>query len=91
MLINPKISFQVSDTTGQRNYRITSPGDRTVGEVLDHAASRLALDRMDMDGNRLELEARRERGGLKINRSDRVADALQDEDHVRLHPRVTAG
>jgi hypothetical protein len=92
MIALATIGITASDVSGQRRVSVRDiPVESTVGEVLDALTPRLHLDRLDQDGNPLQVEARLDREARALHRSELVRDALRPEDHLVLHPRVTAG
>ena len=86
------IGIRVSDVTGQNKYRAPAvPRDSTVGELIQALLANMGLSRHDHEGRPLQYRARLEREARHLNGSERVADALRDEDHVVLQPNVDAG
>jgi hypothetical protein len=86
------IGLTACDVTGQRRVSVSDVSvDTTINELLGGLTRHLELDRVDRNGNPLQVEARLEREGRALRRSERVGDALQPNDHLVLHPRVMAG
>jgi hypothetical protein len=92
MIQQTKLSLTASDVTGQRRITVRDvPLDSTVGEVLDGVIPMMHLNRTGPDGRPLSVEARLDREGRHLARSERVQDALRHEDHLVLHPKIIAG
>ena len=92
MIQQTKLSLTAGDVAGQRRVALRDvPLDSTVGEVLDGLIPMMQLNRTGPDGRELVVEARLEREGRQLSRSERVQDALRHEDHLVLHPRIMAG
>ena len=92
MIQQTKLSLTASDVSGQRKASLPDvPFDSTVGEVIDGLIPIMNLNRIGSDGRQLHIEARLDREGRHLNRSERVQDALRHEDHLVLHPRIMAG
>lgn len=92
-MIMPTIELSASDTTRQKRVRLRGiPTDQAVGELLDHEIlPRLALPRLDSQQRPIAWSARLSRTGQYVNRSERVSDALLDQDEVVLQPNIDAG
>ena len=92
MIQQTALSLTASDVTGQRKIHIDDvPLDATIGEVLGGVLPALNLARTGTDGKDLVVEARLEREGRYLSRSEKVRDALRHEDHLVLQPRIMAG
>ncbi|HEV7403701.1 MAG TPA: hypothetical protein VGO11_12270 [Chthoniobacteraceae bacterium] len=88
--------------TATLRLRATDPGERnpvqlsdvsidlTVGELLDSLVESMHLPRHDRSGRPLEYQARLDREGRHLHRSERVA-VLEQDDELVLHPSVDAG
>ena len=84
------ITLRVSDVSGQRNVVVRDiPRDASWGQTMQAVLGRMSLPRNP------EVETiwkgRLEREGRHIHASEIVGEALQNEDHVVLHPEVQAG
>ena len=64
--------------------------DLTVGELIDSLRESMLLPELDRSGRPLEYQARLDREGRHLHRSERVG-VLQDDDEIVLHPSVDAG
>jgi hypothetical protein len=87
------LTLCVTDVTGQKKIKFrVAPGDTetTVGELVDTLLPRMGLPPM-ADGRPLSYSARLERAGRHLQGSERVADALQDNDELMLSPSINAG
>ena len=86
------IGIRVSDVTGQKKYRADGvPRDSTVRELVQGLLTKMGLARNDHEGRPLEYRARLAREARHLNGAERVADALEEDDEVVLHPNVDAG
>jgi hypothetical protein len=92
MIQQTKLSLTASDVTGQRRVSLGDVSlDATLGEVIDSVLPAMSLNRRNADGRELVVEARLEREGRQLHRSELVRDVLRHEDEIVLHPRVMAG
>ena len=92
MIQQSKLTLTASDVAGQRQATLRGvPVDSTVGQVLDELMPMMNLSRRTSDGRDLVVEARLDRLGRNLRRSEIVRDSLQHEDHLVLHPRIMAG
>ena len=85
------LTINVSDVSGQKAFkarRIDPEG--TVGELVDGLVPRLDLVGQ-VAGIPLPYTARLDREGRHLNRSERIGDALQQEDRIVLAPSIDAG
>ena len=85
------LTVSVTDVSGQKLFRARdiSP-DSTVGELITSLPSRMGLvDRAN--GQPIAYTARLEREGRQLNASERVCDALQENDRLVLAPSIDAG
>jgi hypothetical protein len=86
------LSITARDITGQKRFRARDiPGDYLVGDVVDGLLPRMQLDHRDQSGSPIKFEARRERGGLHLNRAEIVGEVLKEDDELVLTPRIMAG
>jgi hypothetical protein len=85
------LSIEARDITGQKRHRVhrVDP-DRTVGELLDRLLPRLDLP-TQADDRPLLYGARLQREGRQLHRSERLGDALQEDDELLLAPTIEAG
>ena len=92
MIKASSIQLTASDASGQRQARLDRvPLSSTVGEVLNEFIPIMNLNRSGSDGQETVVEARLDREGRNLRRSELVGDSLRHEDHLVLHPRVVAG
>ena len=81
-----------SDPSGQRQVRVEEvPADSTIGELVDQLAGALSLNRLDPRGRPLAIQARLDREGRHLHRSERAQDCLKPGDHLVMHPKIMAG
>jgi len=86
------ITLEATDVAGQHPVSAPDvPMDATVGEVIQGLLGEMNLPRNDSDGNPLAYQARLEREGRHLHSSERVGDALQDNDRIVLQPEIEAG
>ena len=87
-----ELTFQVQDVTGQRVTSVREvPADSTVGELIDSTLAKMKLPGIDSKGRPMVYQARLEREGRHLHDSERVSDAVQNDDRVVLLPTVEAG
>jgi hypothetical protein len=88
----PKVSVRVRDASRQKLARADVPTDSTVGELVQGLIrSRMKLPENDPEGRPLNYHARLEREGRHLHASERVGDALQNDDEIVLQPNIQAG
>ena len=86
------MGFRVSDVSGQNTVRASGvPRSSTVSEMLDGLLAKMGLARIDSEGRPLNYQARLEREGRHLHGSERVGDALQEDDELTLAPNIDAG
>jgi hypothetical protein len=86
------LGLHVSDVSGQRTVRASSvPRGATVGELVHGLLAKMRLPRNDVSGRPLTYRARLEREGRHLNGSERVGEALRDDDRIVLQPNIDAG
>ena len=77
-----------SDVSGQKTAHVKDvPADATVGELVQELLSQMKLPQNDG----VQYQARLEREGRHLNRSERVGDSLQEDDRILLQPDINAG
>ena len=77
-----------------RQRRVTLTGvDRqlSVDELVRGLVPRMRLPRLDARGRPLSYHVRLDREGRHLHASERVGDALQDEDELTVQPYISAG
>jgi hypothetical protein len=86
------IGLRISDVSGQKSAEAKGvPADSTVGELVHGLLGSMRLPRNDVTGRPLTYRARLEREGRHLHASERVGDALQENDRLVLQPNVDAG
>ncbi len=86
------LEFRVEDVTGQKVTTFKSvPVDGTIRELIDDTLARMKLPATGPGGRPVAYQARLARGGRHLHDSERVSDALQNDDRVVLLPSVEAG
>lgn len=91
MVSNDMITITARDVTGQRRTSYEIPRNSSVNDLIDQVGDRMNLLREDADGRPITWYARHEREGRSLHRSEKVGDALQDSDEIRLQPEISAG
>ena len=93
MIQRATLNITASDVSGQRRVQVREvSADSSVGELLDGLIPRLLPGRRPNGQDEpLHVEARLEREGRHLHRSERVGDALETDDHLVLHPAIMAG
>lgn len=91
MVSNETITITARDVTGQRRTSYEIPCSSSVNDLIDRVGSRMNLLQEDADGRPITWYARHEREGRALHRSERVGEALLDQDEIRLQPEISAG
>jgi hypothetical protein len=92
MIQQSALTLTASDVSGQRKVTLRNVSlESNVGQVVDGLVPILNLNRQGRDGKDLVVEARLEREGRHLHRSELVRDSLRHEDHLVLQPRIMAG
>lgn len=82
----------VQDLTGQKAVRVKGmPTDATVNEVVRKLLGDMDMPLMDGEGRELSYHATLEREQRRLGDNERVGDALQSNDSLRLFPNIDAG
>ena len=85
-------TLHATDVSNQRSVRVVGvKPSRSVAEVLEQVRSQLQLPQQDVHGRPMLYQARLEREGRHLHASERVADAMQNEDRIVVVPNVDAG
>ena len=85
-------NISAADTTGQKFVRLSElPTTFTIGEMTDGLLPRMRLHQVDHQGNPVRYQVHLDRESRHLHSSELVGEALQEDDHVVLHPRVVAG
>jgi hypothetical protein len=86
------INLEATDVAGQIAVSAPDvPVDATVGEVIRGLLGEMHLPENNSAGNPLTYQARLEREGRHLHASERVGDALQENDRIVLQPEIEAG
>ena len=86
------LTLEAKDASGQKTAVAEGvPSDSTVGELVEGLVSEMKLPANDVEGRPLSYRGRLEREGRALNPSERVGDALQEEDRIVLQPNIDAG
>jgi len=91
MVINDSITITARDVTGQRRTSYEIPRNSSVNDLIEGLGDRMGLMREDSEGRNITWYARHEREGRALHRSERVGEALLDQDEIRLQPEISAG
>ena len=91
MVSDETITITARDVTGQRKTSCAIPRNASVNDLIDRFGDRMQLGREDSDGRAITWFARHEREGRALHRSERVGEALRDQDEIRLQPEISAG
>ncbi|HLJ55670.1 MAG TPA: hypothetical protein VKT77_11575 [Chthonomonadaceae bacterium] len=82
----------VTDVSGQKSYRVEKmPSDATVDEIVARLLAPMQQPTMDPEGRPLAYAVRSEREDRYLGANERLGDALQPDDTLRLMPTVDAG
>lgn len=87
------ICIRARDVSRQKLVQVEDLShDMTIGELVQGLLSNgMCLPQRDVAGRPLNYHARHEREGRHLHASERVGDALQDNDEIVLQPQITAG
>ncbi len=86
------LTLEVTDVSLQKRIRKHNvSADASVGELVLAALPELHLPTTSTEGEPYTYHMRLEREGRHLNASERVGDALQENDRVMLLPNVDAG
>ncbi len=86
------LTLEVSDVSGQKLVRARDvQQDSSVGELIRSVLAKMGLPDRSANGEPYSYQARLEREGRHLNRSERVGDALQPHDKITLQPNIDAG
>jgi len=84
-------SLRATDVSQQRTMELSDVAiELSVGELVDTLVASMQLPRYDRAGRPLDYQARLDREGRHLHRSERVG-ALREDDQLVLHPSVDAG
>jgi len=87
-----RITVEAMDLTGQNAIRLRGyPSNRTVGELVTTAVSRMGLRHNDPEGRPYTYQARHETSGQALYVAETVGDVLKTGDRIRLAPSIDAG
>ena len=90
--LSSSINLTASDVTGQKHVRLHQvPTHTSVREFTEGLLPRMRLHQLDHNGNPVHYEVRLEREARHVHGAEIVGEALQDADHIILHPRISAG
>jgi hypothetical protein len=91
-VVSTKLNLKARDATGQRQYSVHDlRGDTTVQELIHRLVPQMGLPAMDSTGTPQSFHAFLERDGRHLHSSERVGEALRQDDEIILHPDVQAG
>lgn len=80
--------LRARDVSGQKTTTINDvQTDATVGELVEGLLAQLKLPH----SNGVRYHVRLEREGRRLHTSERIGDALQDDDAITLQPDIHAG
>lgn len=87
-----RLDLEATDLSGQQRVRVTDiPGDQSVGRLVEQLVTEMDLNTIDPQGRPYTYGARSDREGRHVNAAERVADAFETGDKIRLEPEVIAG
>jgi hypothetical protein len=89
--LNTRLSITATDVTGQKAVRVRNlMPESTVGELVTGLIPRMQLP-VEAEGRPLSYSARLDRLGRHLAASEKVGQALQENDEVMLSPSIDAG
>lgn len=92
MAANELLELRATDVSQQRAVSVKGvPPDASVAELVQGLVAQMHLPKNDPTGNPITYQARLEREGRHLRSSERVGEALQNADTIRLVPTVDAG
>ena len=85
------VGVLVRDISGQKRSRVSGiPRDATVEELVEGLVASLQLRTSGLHGEPLTYQARLDREARHLQPSERVADAIREEDEIVLIRNVDA-
>lgn len=86
------LTLEASDTTGQKRANFSDvPVSYTVGELVENVVQHLHLPTEDSQQQPISYQARLDREGRHLHKSERLGEALRTQDRISVHPTVSAG
>ncbi len=86
------LTVNATDVSQQNIYRAEGvPRDASVSELVQALVAQMHLPKNDASGNPIRYQARLEREGRHLRGSERVGEALENQDTLRLVPTIDAG
>ena len=84
-------TFQASDVSGQKLVNVKDvPAEYTIGELIEGLLPRMDLPAND-SGRPVTYHALLDREGRHLNATERVGEALRENDKIVLQPNIDAG
>ena len=85
-------SINVTDVTGQQSFTVDDmPSEAKVDEVVQRLLGYMHQPSHDPEGRPITYGVRSEREGRYLGANERLGDAVQPGDTLRLMPTVDAG
>ena len=91
MIYADSITITARDVQGLRKTSYKIEKDAPVSKLIDRLGTQMNLLQEDAEGRPITHHARLERESRKLHGSERVGDALLDNDEIRLQSEISAG
>lgn len=86
------IGLNITDVSGQKLFRASGvPISTTISELVQGLLAKMGLAHHDIQGRPLTYNARLDREGRHLQRSEVVGDSLENDDMIVLTPNIDAG
>src|SRR5262245_23725007 len=86
------LTLEFTDLSEQKVVTVRNvQRDTTIQELLEEVTVKLRLARQTPDGQPLTYHARLEREGRHLQSSEKVGEALLENDRLSLHHAINAG
>jgi len=91
MVSDQTITITARDVSGQRKTTCEISRGSSVNDLIDRLGDRMGLLREDSEGRPIAWHLRHDREGRALHRSEKVGEALQQGDEIRVQPEISAG
>ena len=92
-MANEGVAVQINDVSGQKSVDVETPGDVTVGELVNSvlANEKMKLPLRDSEGAEIAYTPHLQREGRNLGEWETVGEALEPGDQIVLQPDIVAG
>ena len=86
------LTLRATDVSRQKSARVKRcPSDTSVSELVCSLLGTMHMPSLDSEGRPLSYLARLEREGRALLGSEKVGEAMQEDDEIVLSPSIDAG